>query len=90
MLVLKSPNATSFCRAARAREQRTAQAVGQQMDLPADRFGHLQKVMKVLVGADAYDTIDRTADRVGRLVEEQLRFAGGRRLSSGVPVEITA
>ena len=42
------------------------------------------------IGADAYDTIDRTADRVGRLVEEQLRFADGRRLPSGVPVEITA
>ncbi len=42
------------------------------------------------IGADAYDTIERTADRVGRLVEEQLRAADGRRLPSGVPEEITA
>lgn len=42
------------------------------------------------IGANAYDTIDRTADRVGRLVEEQLRVADGRRLPSSVPEETTA
>lgn len=30
------------------------------------------------IGADVYDTIDRAADRVGRLAEEQLRDAAGR------------
>ncbi len=29
----------------------------------------------VQIGADAYSTIDRAADRVGRLAEEQLRVA---------------
>lgn len=28
------------------------------------------------IGSDAYQTIDRTADRLGRLVNEQLRLAG--------------
>jgi hypothetical protein len=31
------------------------------------------------IGADAYDTIDRAVDRVGRLADEQLREADRRR-----------
>jgi hypothetical protein len=42
------------------------------------------------IGADAWDTIDRTAARVGRLVDEQLRAADGRRLPSRAPEEIAA
>ncbi len=34
------------------------------------------------IGADAYDTIDRAADRVAQLVEELLNVADGRRLPS--------
>lgn len=42
------------------------------------------------IGADAYDTIDRAAGRAGRLAEEQLRVAGGRRPSSARPEELAA
>lgn len=33
----------------------------------------------VALGADAYDTIDRAADRIGNLAEAQLRSADARR-----------
>jgi len=44
------------------------------------QLGGVPAATVVDVGADAYDTIDRAADRVGRLVKEQLRTVDtGRR-----------
>lgn len=42
------------------------------------------------IGADAHDTIDRAADRVSRLTEEQLRLAEGRPRPSSNAKEIAA
>lgn len=42
------------------------------------------------IGEDAYDTIDRAADRVAHLVEELLSVADGRRLPSSRTLEVVA
>jgi len=42
------------------------------------------------IGADAYDTIDRAADRVGQLVEELLSVADGQRPPTACSGEMAA
>jgi len=44
----------------------------------------------VEVGEDAYDNIDRAADRVAQLVEELLSVADGRRPPSARTLEVAA